>query len=111
MRDQALGVAEIVGNRDDLERILQRKRRVLAALQLEADQRRAAGHLLGDDVGLRMVLAAGIDDLGDLGMVGEEIGDAAAFSVCWRTRSGSVSMPFRSVQALKGDMAGPVWRK
>ena len=31
--------------------------------------------------------------------------------VAWRaTRSGSVSRPLSSIQALNGDIAGPVWR-
>ena len=35
----------------------------------------------------------------------------AWFLARWRTRTGSVSRPFSSVQALNGDRLGPVWRK
>ena len=61
MGDQALGVAEIVGDTHELERILEAECGVLAAVDLEGDERRAAAHLLGDDRRLRMVRPAGID--------------------------------------------------
>src|SRR5262245_4971931 len=61
MRDQALGVAEIIADADEPERILDAKRRSLAALDLEGDQGRAALHLPAHDLGLRMVGPAGID--------------------------------------------------
>lgn len=77
-----------------------------------ADQRRAAGHLSGDDIGLRMVLAAGIDDLGHLRLLGEEVGEAGGvFRLLAHAQRHSVSAPFSSVQALNGESAGPVWRK
>src|SRR5690242_15392592 len=62
MRDQALGIAEIVGDADERERVEEAERAGFAALDLEGDQGRAAGHLLGDDGGLRVVLAARIDE-------------------------------------------------
>src|SRR6478609_11788410 len=46
MRDEALGVAEIVRDLRQLEFVEHAERRLLAALDLEADQRRAATHLL-----------------------------------------------------------------
>src|ERR1700756_4179577 len=48
MGDEALGIAEIVGDARELERIEAAERARLAALDLEADQRRAAAHLLPD---------------------------------------------------------------
>ena len=77
MGDQALRVAEIVGNADHVQRILKREGRFLAALQFEGNQRRTARHLLGDDVGLRVIGAARIDDLGDRLLIGKEIGNAS----------------------------------
>ena len=54
------------------------RRRFLAALQLEADQRGTARHLAGDDIRLRMVLAAGIDDPRDLRLLKDWIYEMAA---------------------------------
>ena len=71
MGDQALGVAEIVGDAHELERVLERKRALLAAGHLERHERRAAAHLLGDDRGLRMVRPAGIDQPRHLRMLGK----------------------------------------
>ena len=39
-----------------------------------------------------------------------KVATAAAESVCWRTRTGSVSNPLSITQALKGDIDGPVCR-
>src|SRR5215471_21350504 len=55
MRDQALGVAQIVADAHELERVLEAERRRFAALDLEGDQRRARTHLAQRDRGLRMV--------------------------------------------------------
>src|ERR1700722_569508 len=59
VRDQALGVAEIVADADELERVLETERSLLAALDLESDQGRAATHLLLHHRGLRMIGPAG----------------------------------------------------
>ena len=75
MGDQALGVAEIVGDAHDLERVLERKGAFLAAGHFEGHERRAAAHLLLDDRGLRMVVPARIDQPRHLRMLGERIGD------------------------------------
>ena len=77
MRDQALGVAEIVGDADELERVEEAEGAVFAALHLERAQRRARLHLLGDHGGLRMVGPARIDQPADLLVPGERIGDRA----------------------------------
>ena len=44
-------------------------------------------------------------------MACQRIGDAAAVSVCARTRIASVSSPFSNTHALNGDIDGPVWRR
>ena len=75
MGDEALGVAQIVGNLHDLKRVLQLEGRFLAALQFESHQRRTTGHLPCNDVGLRVIGAPGIDDLGDLAAIGKEVRD------------------------------------
>ncbi len=61
MGDQALGVAEIVADAHQRERVLEAERRFLAALDLEGDERRAAMHLPAHHVGLRMIGPARID--------------------------------------------------
>src|ERR1700753_3613129 len=58
MGDEALGVAEIVGNLGEPQAVERTERGGLAALDLEADQGRARAHLLLDGRGLRMVLAS-----------------------------------------------------
>ena len=58
VRDQRLGVTEIVGNLDQAEGVLQREGAGLAALHLEGDHLSAAGHLPLGDVRLRVVGAA-----------------------------------------------------
>ena len=73
VRDQALGVAEIVGDADELQGIEEAEGALLAALDLERAQRRSRLHLPGDDVGLRMVGAAGIDQPADLLVAGERV--------------------------------------
>jgi len=61
MGDEALGVAEIVGDAHEPQRIEETERRRLVARDLEGDQRGAAAHLLGDRRGLRMVGPPRID--------------------------------------------------
>ena len=75
---QALGVAEIVGDADDLQRVLEAECGLPSALHLKADQRRTALHLAGDDVGLGMVVATRIDHLRHLRMAGEMSGQPAS---------------------------------
>src|SRR5207244_10102370 len=55
MGDEALGVAEIVGDARDLQRVEAAERGLLAALDLEADQRRAGAHLLLYELRLRII--------------------------------------------------------
>src|ERR1700682_4752500 len=58
MGDKALGVAEIVRNPRQLQRVETTERRRLAALDLEADQRRSRAHLLLHQGGLWVIGAA-----------------------------------------------------
>src|SRR5258707_14329257 len=75
MGDEALGVAEIVGNPRYLQRVEAAERGRLAALDLEADQRRSAAHLLLDQGGLWMIGAAGIDQPRDFWVSRQRICD------------------------------------
>src|SRR3954467_4097091 len=77
MRDEALGVAEIVRDLGKLELVEHAERRLLAALDLEADQRRAAAHLLLHEGCLRMIGAAGIAQPRNLRMARQHVGDAS----------------------------------
>src|ERR1700730_1817537 len=61
MGDEALGVAEIVRNPRDLQRVETTERHRLTAFDLEADQRRSGAHLLLHQGGLWVIGAAGID--------------------------------------------------
>ena len=77
MGDQALGVAEIVGDADQLERIEEAERAALPPFDLERDTASSRRVIcLRTIVGLRMVGAAGIDQPRDLRMAGERVGDA-----------------------------------
>ena len=60
MGDEALGVAEIVADADELERVLEAKRRLFSPLDVECDQRRAATHLLLRDLRLPEVRLVGV---------------------------------------------------
>src|SRR5262245_22191662 len=75
MGDEALGVAEIVGDARDLEPVEAAECAGLAALDLEADQRRSRPHLLLHGGRLRMIGTAGIDQPRDLRMVRKYIRD------------------------------------
>src|ERR1700743_803258 len=75
MGDEALGVAEIVRNPRQLQRVERAERRRLTALDLEADQRRAGAHLLLHQRGLWMIGAAGIDQPRNLRMLRQRVGD------------------------------------
>ena len=75
MGGEAFGVAEIVADLEDLQRVQDAKGRRLVALDLERDHRAAARHLaLGQRV-LRMIGAAGIEHAVHLGPCGEKIGE------------------------------------
>src|SRR5258708_39834404 len=77
MGDEALGVAEIVGNPRYLQRVEAAERTRLAALDLEADQRRAAAHLLLHQCRLWMIRSPGIDQSRNLRVRREHVGDLA----------------------------------
>ena len=62
MRDEALGVAEVVRDLDEAQRVLEAEGAGLAALDLEGDHLAAARHLPLGECGLRMVGAAGVED-------------------------------------------------
>src|SRR6202044_41484 len=74
MRDQAFGIAEIISDADELQRVLKTERRRLAAVDFESDQRRTAAHLLLRRRGLWMVRAARINQTWNLRMRGKRHG-------------------------------------
>ena len=75
VRDQALGVTKVVGDLDQRQRIEETERAGLAARNLKGDQVRSGAHLLLDDLRLRMVGAAGIEQPRELGVAGQRVGD------------------------------------
>src|SRR5262249_37112675 len=93
MGDQALGVAEIVADANELERVLEAEGCGLAPLDLERDQRRAPMHLPAHNLGLRMVRPAWIDQARNLRMLGERDRDGCrgvglpAHAQDWRLES------------------------
>ena len=74
MRDEALGVAEIIADLENRERIHEAERALLVALHLEGNHRAAAIHLLQSQLVLRMIASARIEHALNLGTIGEEIG-------------------------------------
>ena len=109
---QALGVAEIVRDADDRAARWRagrpppcrprprrppacRRPSSAAAPARPGDDRRGPGRAPASTPRLR----------------GQEVGDPRArLAACAATRTGSVSSPFSSTQALNGESAGPVWR-
>src|ERR1700682_939686 len=75
MGDEALGIAEIVGDPRDLQPVEAAERALLAALDLEADQGRTGAHLLLHQCRLRVIGAAGIDQPRNLWMAGQRVRD------------------------------------
>src|SRR4029078_9876214 len=74
VRNEALGVAEIVADLEDRERVHEAERVLLIALHLERDHRASAIHLLQSQLVLRMIASARIEHSLNLRLVGEEIG-------------------------------------
>ena len=59
MRDQAFGVAEVVGDADQPQRIEETEGAFLAAFDFERAKRRTREHLLSNDIRLRVIGPAG----------------------------------------------------
>src|SRR5690606_38165971 len=64
MGDQALGIAQIVGNLDDFQSVAEIECRLLVAFDVKTDQRGTAGHLPCNDICLRMILAPRVNHAG-----------------------------------------------
>src|SRR4029079_8232604 len=64
VRHEALGVAEIVGDLEDLERVHETEGLALPTLHLESDHWTATRHLPLGELSLRMIVAAGIEYAG-----------------------------------------------
>ena len=75
MGDEALGVAQIVGDLDDLQGVGEGEGALLAAGHVEGQHRAAARHLAHGQLVLGMILAGGIEHAGDFRARGEIIGD------------------------------------
>src|ERR1039458_4452882 len=75
MGDEALGIAEIVGDPRQLQRVEKAERPGLAALDLETDQGRSGTHLFLDQRRLWMIGAAGINQPRDFRVLRQDIGD------------------------------------
>ena len=69
-------IAEIVGNADQVQGVEETKGFGLAAFEGQGHDSGPAPHLLGDQGGLRMMAAVGIDQSFELGMGCERIGNA-----------------------------------
>ena len=76
MGDQAFGIAQIVGQPHQPQGVLKGKGRFLATLHFKCHQRRASGHLAGNDVGLRVIGAARINHAGDCAAFSQMVGNA-----------------------------------
>ena len=83
-----------------------------AALELEADEAAVAALEIGVGAAASLArLQAGEDDVGDIAAtLGRKFATLIAFSLCWRSRSGSVSSPCRNWKALNGEIAAPMSR-
>src|SRR5512134_624212 len=75
MGDEALCVAEIVADLEDLKRIHKAERVFLAALDLEGDHRPASRHLTLGERGLRMIGTPRIEHANDLLASGKKVRD------------------------------------
>src|ERR1051325_9432173 len=75
MRDEAFGVAEIVRDAHEPERVLKAECAFLAACDLERDECRTAAHLLFHNGSLRVIVASWIDRARDFWMRGESVRD------------------------------------
>src|SRR5690349_24459978 len=73
MRDQAFAVTQIVGDLDQLERVLEAERARLAALHRDRHQRAWSAHLLPRKLVLRMTFQARIEDARHLVVALEEV--------------------------------------
>jgi hypothetical protein len=75
MGDQAFGVAQVVGNVDQLQRVHEAEGARAAAFDVEGDHGAAAVHLAARQCILRMVGAPGVKDARNARLSGQEVGD------------------------------------
>src|SRR5262249_19407211 len=75
MRDEALGIAEIVADLDDLKRVHEAEGLTLPAFDLEGDHGTTASHLPLGERCLRMIGTPGMEYARCLFAIGEEIGN------------------------------------
>src|SRR6185436_12461723 len=95
VRDEALGVAEIVGDLEDLERVHETEGVTLPTLHLESDHGTAASHLPLGELSLRMIVAPWIEHADDFFSLGEKIGD------CRRRRAMALDAQGQRLESLE----------
>ena len=111
MNGERARVADVGDMIEKLERVDELAPRLDAALELEADQAAVAAFEIGVGAAAGLArLQAGEDDVGDVAAPLRKFATSIAFSLCWRSRSGSVSSPCRSWKALNGEIAAPMSR-
>ena len=109
--DEALGVAEVVGDHRQLEGVEESEGGGLAAGELEGHQRAARGHLLARQIMLGMAGEAGIEKLAHLLLSGEEIGDACRVGAMARDAKLQGLQPLQQQPGIHRLSAGPVCRR
>lgn len=109
---KALDIGDIGQQREDLQMIDELEGLLLAALNVEGEDRCAAvGEVLLIQGVIGVIGQAGVVDLLHLGVVGQELDDLLVFSL-WRSRRReSVSVPCSSTHALNGLMQPPRSRR
>ena len=110
MRHETFGVAQIVRDVDQLQRLLQAERGVFVR-DLEGHDAAAAAHLGAGEFVLRVIFAEGIEHAADLLLSGQEIRHLRGVGAMRLHPRSSVSRLFRCTQALNGLIDGPVLRR
>ena len=77
MGGKAFGVAQVIGNIDQPQRIQEAEGRFLAAVDVERNHGSAVAHLRHGEVMLRVVLESGIVDPGDFLPRAQEVDNGA----------------------------------
>ena len=108
MRGDGLGVAQVVGNLDDFQRVHEPERGLLAARHLERHQRAARPHLRHRKPVLRDAGRPGKITRATRVRLPAPSAIGSAESAIARQRRSSVAMPFRCIQAVNGLIAPPV---
>ena len=111
MGDQALGVAKVVGDADDRQRIGEGEGAALPPSTSNATSVPPPSICFLRHLVVGVVGAAGIEHFFDRGWALRKSAIRTAEACCWATRTCSVSSDFSITQALNGERLGPVWRR